>query len=150
MFKKSLNEGQAGENVGLLLRGVKREDLLRGQVCEHGKNPRRFSSVFCHLLEDNKKQRRIRFFVTKTNVSSSPEFSCKHRDSVSLPTVAFRWTGSKTSFGGAIGAFLKHLAPGFGSSRPFDALRSETCSPTYFKTGPEVQESALVCVLLLV
>jgi translation elongation factor EF-Tu-like GTPase len=32
MFKKSLNEGQAGENVGLLLRGVKREELLRGQV----------------------------------------------------------------------------------------------------------------------
>lgn len=33
MFKKNLSEGQAGENVGLLLRGVKREELLRGQVC---------------------------------------------------------------------------------------------------------------------
>ena len=33
MFKKSLGEGRAGENVGLLLRGVKREDVLRGQVC---------------------------------------------------------------------------------------------------------------------
>ena len=32
MFKKALNQGQAGENVGLLLRGVKREDILRGQV----------------------------------------------------------------------------------------------------------------------
>ena len=32
MFKKNLTEGQAGENVGLLLRGVKREELLRGQV----------------------------------------------------------------------------------------------------------------------
>ena len=32
MFKKSLSQGQAGENVGLLLRGVKREDILRGQV----------------------------------------------------------------------------------------------------------------------
>ena len=33
MFKKTLNEGQAGDNVGLLLRGIKREDVLRGQVC---------------------------------------------------------------------------------------------------------------------
>ena len=32
MFKKNLNEGHAGENVGVLLRGVKREELLRGQV----------------------------------------------------------------------------------------------------------------------
>ncbi|KAK9807157.1 hypothetical protein WJX73_001248 [Symbiochloris irregularis] len=32
MFKKTLNEGQAGDNVGLLLRGIKREDVLRGQV----------------------------------------------------------------------------------------------------------------------
>ena len=37
MFKKLLNEGQAGDNVGLLLRGVKREDVLRGQVvCKPG------------------------------------------------------------------------------------------------------------------
>jgi elongation factor Tu len=32
MFKKSLDFGQAGDNVGLLLRGLKREDILRGQV----------------------------------------------------------------------------------------------------------------------
>jgi elongation factor Tu len=32
MFKKAMKEGQAGENVGLLLRGVKREEILRGQV----------------------------------------------------------------------------------------------------------------------
>jgi elongation factor Tu len=32
MFKKSLGQGQAGENVGLLLRGIKREEILRGQV----------------------------------------------------------------------------------------------------------------------
>ena len=33
MFRKLLDEGQAGENVGLLLRGTKREDVERGQVC---------------------------------------------------------------------------------------------------------------------
>ena len=32
MFKKSLPDGQAGDNVGALLRGVKRDDVLRGQV----------------------------------------------------------------------------------------------------------------------
>ncbi len=37
MFRKSLAQGQAGENVGLLLRGVKREDVKRGQViCKPG------------------------------------------------------------------------------------------------------------------
>jgi elongation factor Tu len=32
MFNKTLNEGHAGDNVGVLLRGVKREDIERGQV----------------------------------------------------------------------------------------------------------------------
>ena len=32
VFKKSMEEGQAGDNVGLLLRGIKREDIQRGQV----------------------------------------------------------------------------------------------------------------------
>jgi len=32
MFKKSLDKGEAGLNVGILLRGLKREDVKRGQV----------------------------------------------------------------------------------------------------------------------
>ncbi|MBU3934631.1 elongation factor Tu [Patescibacteria group bacterium] len=32
MFNKSLDEGRAGDNVGILLRGVKKEDIERGQV----------------------------------------------------------------------------------------------------------------------
>ena len=32
MFGKSLNEGQAGDNVGVLLRGIEREEIERGQV----------------------------------------------------------------------------------------------------------------------
>jgi elongation factor Tu len=32
MFNKTLNEGQAGDNVGILLRGVEKKDLERGQV----------------------------------------------------------------------------------------------------------------------
>jgi elongation factor Tu len=32
MFRKLLDEGRAGDNIGVLLRGVKREDIERGQV----------------------------------------------------------------------------------------------------------------------
>ncbi|MDY0269368.1 elongation factor Tu [Trichloromonas sp.] len=32
MFRKLLDQGQAGDNVGILLRGIKREDIERGQV----------------------------------------------------------------------------------------------------------------------
>jgi len=35
MFRKLLDEGRAGDNVGVLLRGVKREDVERGQVLCH-------------------------------------------------------------------------------------------------------------------
>ncbi len=37
MFNKQLNEGQAGDNAGILLRGTKKEDVHRGQViCKPG------------------------------------------------------------------------------------------------------------------
>ena len=32
MFRKKLESGEAGDNVGLLLRGLKREDVERGMV----------------------------------------------------------------------------------------------------------------------
>ena len=42
MFRKLLDEGQAGVNIGALLRGIKREDIVRGQVlCKPG-------SITCH------------------------------------------------------------------------------------------------------
>ena len=37
MFRKLLDQGQAGDNVGVLLRGTKRDDVERGQVlCKPG------------------------------------------------------------------------------------------------------------------
>ena len=42
MFRKLLDEAQAGDNIGALLRGIKRDDIERGQVlCKPG-------SVTCH------------------------------------------------------------------------------------------------------
>ena len=38
MFRKLLDQGEAGDNVGLLLRGVKREDIERGQVISKPKS----------------------------------------------------------------------------------------------------------------
>jgi translation elongation factor EF-Tu-like GTPase len=32
MFKKLLDRGEAGDNIGCLLRGVKRDEISRGQV----------------------------------------------------------------------------------------------------------------------
>jgi elongation factor Tu len=40
MFRKLLDEGQAGDNVGVLLRGTKREEIERGMVlCKKGTVP---------------------------------------------------------------------------------------------------------------
>jgi len=37
MFRKSLDEGRAGDNAGILLRGIERKDVERGQVlCKPG------------------------------------------------------------------------------------------------------------------
>jgi elongation factor Tu len=38
MFRKLLDEGRAGDNIGCLLRGVKREDIERGQVLAQPKS----------------------------------------------------------------------------------------------------------------
>jgi elongation factor Tu len=38
MFRKLLDEGQAGDNIGVLLRGVKRDEIERGQVLAHPKS----------------------------------------------------------------------------------------------------------------
>ncbi|XP_062086201.1 elongation factor Tu, mitochondrial [Humulus lupulus] len=55
MFKKILDQGQAGDNVGLLLRGLKREDVQRGQVIAKPgslKTSRRFEAEIYVLTKD--------------------------------------------------------------------------------------------------
>ncbi|KAH0462564.1 hypothetical protein IEQ34_010139 [Dendrobium chrysotoxum] len=55
MFKKILDHGQAGDNVGLLLRGLKRGDVQRGQVvCKPGtvKTYKRFEAEIYVLTKD--------------------------------------------------------------------------------------------------
>ncbi len=56
MFRKILDQGQAGDNVGCLLRGTKREDIERGQVlCKHGSitpHTKFKSEVYCLKKEE--------------------------------------------------------------------------------------------------
>lgn len=55
MFHKLLDVGEAGENVGLLLKGLKKEDVYRGQVvCKPGslKGYRKFKSTVFMLSKD--------------------------------------------------------------------------------------------------
>ena len=56
MFRKLLDEGQAGDNVGVLLRGTKREEVERGQVlCKPGSvNPHTHFEAEVYILVKKK------------------------------------------------------------------------------------------------
>ncbi|HMO97285.1 MAG TPA: elongation factor Tu, partial [Tepidiformaceae bacterium] len=81
MFKKLLDEGQAGDNVGCLLRGVEREDVQRGQVlCKPGsvKPHTKFEAqVYILSKEDGGRHTpffngyRPQFYVRTTDVTGS-------------------------------------------------------------------------------
>ena len=64
MFRKLLDHGQAGDNVGLLLRGLKREDVERGQVlCKPGTiNPHKKFSAQVYILKKEEGGRHTPFF----------------------------------------------------------------------------------------
>ncbi len=64
MFRKLLDEGQAGENVGLLLRGLKREDVERGQVvCKPGTiTPHTEFDASAYILSKDEGGRHTPFF----------------------------------------------------------------------------------------
>ena len=64
MFRKLLDEGQAGDNVGLLLRGVKREDIERGQVLAKPKSvtPHTTFKAEAYILKKDEGGRHKPFF----------------------------------------------------------------------------------------
>ena len=79
MFRKLLDEGQAGENVGVLLRGTKREDVERGMVlCKPGSvTPHTNFEAQAYILSKDEGGRhtpffdnyRPQFFVRTTDVT---------------------------------------------------------------------------------
>jgi len=64
MFRKLLDEGRAGDNVGILLRGTKREDVERGQVlCKPGSvNPHTKFTAEIYVLTKEEGGRHTPFF----------------------------------------------------------------------------------------
>jgi elongation factor Tu len=65
MFRKILDYGQAGDNVGLLLRGLKREDVARGQVlCKPSSiKPHTKFSCEAYILQKDEGGRHKPFFA---------------------------------------------------------------------------------------
>ncbi|MBK6659367.1 MAG: elongation factor Tu [Proteobacteria bacterium] len=85
MFRKLLDEGQAGDNVGVLLRGTKREDVERGQVlCKPGSvNPHTHFEAEVYVLSKEEGGRHTPFFS-----NYRPQFYFRTTDvtgAVSLP-----------------------------------------------------------------
>ena len=85
MFRKLLDEGQAGDNVGVLLRGTKREDVERGQVlCKPGSvNPHTHFEAEVYVLSKEEGGRHTPFFN-----NYRPQFYFRTTDvtgAVSLP-----------------------------------------------------------------
>lgn len=64
MFRKTLDSGMAGDNVGILLRGVKREDIERGQVLAAPKSitPHTKFKAECYILTKEEGGRHTPFF----------------------------------------------------------------------------------------
>ena len=64
MFRKTLDSGMAGDNVGILLRGVKREEIERGQVLAAPKSitPHTKFKAECYILSKEEGGRHTPFF----------------------------------------------------------------------------------------
>ena len=64
MFRKTLDSGMAGDNVGVLLRGIKREDIERGQVLAAPKSitPHTKFKAECYILSKEEGGRHTPFF----------------------------------------------------------------------------------------
>lgn len=64
MFNKSLNEGMAGDNAGILLRGAKKEDIHRGQVLSKPKSvtPHTEFTAEVYILKKEEGGRHTPFF----------------------------------------------------------------------------------------
>ena len=77
MFRKLLDQGQAGDNVGLLLRGTKRDDVERGQVvCKPGSiKPHTQFEAEVYVLSKDEGGRHTPFFK-----GYRPQFSFRTTD----------------------------------------------------------------------
>jgi len=75
MFRKLLDQGQAGDNCGILLRGVKREDIERGQVLSKPGSitPHTKFKAEAYILTKEDKGYRPQFYFRTTDVTGVVE-----------------------------------------------------------------------------
>jgi len=81
MFRKSMDKAQAGDNIGVLLRGVKREDITRGEIaCHPGTvtSHKNFNAkIYCLEPEEGGRKKpfaskyRPQFFLRTANVTGT-------------------------------------------------------------------------------
>jgi len=85
MFRKLLDEGQAGDNIGALLRGVKREEIERGQVLAAPKSitPHTKFKCECYILSKEEGGRHTPFFN-----GYRPQFYFRTTDVTGVVTLA--------------------------------------------------------------
>jgi len=85
MFRKLLDEGQAGDNIGALLRGIKREEIERGQVLAAPKSikPHTKFSAECYILGKDEGGRHTPFFN-----GYRPQFYFRTTDVTGIMTLA--------------------------------------------------------------
>jgi elongation factor Tu len=85
MFRKLLDEGQAGDNIGALLRGVKREEIERGQVLAAPKSilPHTKFKSECYILGKDEGGRHTPFFN-----GYRPQFYFRTTDVTGVVTLA--------------------------------------------------------------
>jgi elongation factor Tu len=85
MFRKLLDEGQAGDNIGALLRGVKREEIERGQVLAAPKSitPHTKFKCECYILGKDEGGRHTPFFN-----GYRPQFYFRTTDVTGVVTLA--------------------------------------------------------------
>ncbi|PHR26628.1 MAG: elongation factor Tu [Desulfotalea sp.] len=85
MFRKLLDEGMAGDNIGALLRGVKREEIERGQVLAAPKSitPHTKFNAECYILGKDEGGRHTPFFN-----GYRPQFYFRTTDVTGVVTLA--------------------------------------------------------------
>jgi elongation factor Tu len=86
MFRKLLDEGRAGDNVGVLLRGVAKDEIYRGQVLAHPKTIEPHKKFTCevYILKKEEGGRHTPFFS-----NYRPQFYIRTTDvtgTIELPT----------------------------------------------------------------
>jgi elongation factor Tu len=85
MFRKTLDQGEAGDNVGILLRGVKRDEIERGQVLARPKTitPHRKFKAEVYVLKKEEGGRHTPFFS-----GYRPQFYFRTTDVTGVVTLA--------------------------------------------------------------